>query len=469
MLEIDTGARGLIVSGISGAGLEHLSTQGVEPLYGVGAGDNLPPSNFIRQTRRVAVQSVTLGGVTVEEPIDATWINFQSGGPQLGPQGMPGLIGHRILDGYNAHFDFSNQRFALTESTRKPEHHDVHEVSLAQLKHAKTANDLIKKARIQVWMEDEKGAQKTLQQFHDKAPSDPRGQILQSRLVRNSGDHAGALAILLELPVEDLVHERELIGVVNALWLTDESERAGQLALSATQSVPKAPNAWVALSDHHRYAGNLAESRQAINKANRLDENPDGHLLRRAWTASMEDDLFGAMTHLRRLLDLYPSGGVTLFFYHHIVSGTGHMPLLLEDVDRARARLHPGDGPLDFFSSTYRALGEDQLARTLMEEGRTRDCRTDLETYVRANCEAWYLALANEELELAQQNAETAVRLKPHRADFLDTLAMVQEARGDLEAAHNAANKAATMVPDDIYLLWQAARLNDALQKKQAG
>ena len=42
---------------------------------------------------------------------------------------------------------------------------------------------------------------------------------------------------------------------------------------------------------------------------------------------------------------------------------------------------------------------------------------------------------------------------------------MVEEARGDLQAARDAAWQAATLEPDDVYLLWQASRLDSALNE----
>ena len=45
----------------------------------------------------------------------------------------------------------------------------------------------------------------------------------------------------------------------------------------------------------------------------------------------------------------------------------------------------------------------------------------------------------------------------------------VFEAQGDLEQAKDAAWRAATLVPDDVYLLWQAARISAALEHQAGG
>jgi hypothetical protein len=132
-LELDTGARELVLSSSGSEALARVSTEGWEPIYGIGAGDDLPPSYFLRQTRRLEVRRVELGGAVVEEELQAMWVNYQPGGPTVGPAQMPGLVGHEVLDEWRAVFDYPGRRFALVPSEHKPRHNDLNAWQLKQL------------------------------------------------------------------------------------------------------------------------------------------------------------------------------------------------------------------------------------------------------------------------------------------------------------------------------------------------
>ena len=63
------------------------------------------------------------------------------------------------------------------------------------------------------------------------------------------------------------------------------------------------------------------------------------------------------------------------------------------------------------------------------------------------------------ELDEARARIGEAVAAEPDRTDFLDTQAMVYEASGDRARALRAAERAARLAPDDVYLRWQLERL----------
>jgi Flp pilus assembly protein TadD len=114
------------------------------------------------------------------------------------------------------------------------------------------------------------------------------------------------------------------------------------------------------------------------------------------------------------------------------------------------------------------------LSLALMEEGRRRDCGESStpgtnKTISQSNCQAWYQALAHTELEQARELIDAALLAEPHRAEYLDTLAVVLEAQGEMDGARRAAHQAAQIVPDDVYLLWQAYRLDEAARLPQGG
>ena len=463
LLEVDTGARGLVISGSSGAGLEPLVTEGWEPIYGIGAGDDLPANNFLRQTRRVGVRAVEVGGARVDVDMSATWINFDRSRPPVGPVGMPGLLGHKVLEGHRVILDYPNQQMLLLPGSEEATPRDLHERHLARLRPEREHR--VERARLLAWLDRGPEAMRTLRQHLAQDPGDPRAVALLARLVRQEGDPSGALEALMALDAGTLVDVEELIGVVNGLWLDDRGDEALLLARQATAARPGAPHAWVGLADALRASRDPVDARKALAEANRLDENPDGHLLRRAWIASDEGDVFAGLTHVRRLLELHPTGGVALWFYTHqareaeATTGTAAHRLLRADIQRSIARLHPGDGPLDFLAAAFRELGDEARAQELTESGIARDCASARSATRKANCTAWYLALGGGSLDQAAQQIATALVEEPERAEFLDTLAVVHEALGEDAKAHEAAWRAARQYPDDIYLLWQAERL----------
>jgi len=452
---VDTGAGGLLMSGNSVQGLEQAATEGVELIFGVGRGDDLPISNFLRETRRIPVTSVEIGGVTVEEPFTATWL---SDDPRVG-----NLLGHTVLDRHRVLIDYQAQKLALVDSTLPAAQPNVHDRYGAWLKKRRGGKDeLLDRVEVMVFQQDYDGAADLLRHHLRANEEDAQAAIMLARLTRYRGDPPAAIEMLRALPLDRLIEHRALVSLVNALWLSGDLPGAIQLAEQATEASPDSPTAWLALSDARRASGDLRGARVALRTVNDLDQNPDGHLLRRAWVASEEGDHYAALTHIRRLIELYPSGSVAPWFYALEVKGTEDTALFLEDIARARGRLHPGDGPLDFFAGAYSVIGESDQAVALMDEGLARDCAQMSSPDSQSNCEAWYHALTRQQLEDAMARIQATVDSNPHRSDYLDTLAVVLEARGELEAARDAAWQAAALDPDDVYFLWQAARLNRA-------
>lgn len=452
---VDTGASGLLLSGGSVQGLSAAATTGVELIYGVGRGDDLPASNFLQETRRLPVEAVEIGGVSVEESFTATWIEDS--------QRMGSLLGHHVLDKHRVLIDYEGQKLALVPSAHpamQPNLHDRYGQWLAKRRNG--AAHPLERVEVLVYQEDHERAADLLRQHLRSTPGDAQGTIMLAQLIRFQGQPTQAIETLQQLPIEDLVEYGAIVSLVNALWLEDRLPEAIELANTAITAFPEDALAWLAHADAQRAAGELNAARAALKRANTIDQNPDGHLLRRAWIASEEGDHFAAITHIRRLVDLYPNGAVAPWFYALLVQDSEHTDLFLRDVGNARDRLHPGDGPLDFYAGAYAVVGESTLANSLRDEGLERDCVQMSNADSRRNCEAWYQALTRASLDESLEQAQTAVNNHPNRPDYLDTLAVVQEACGNVEAARDAAWRAASLDPGDVYFLWQADRLNRA-------
>jgi tetratricopeptide (TPR) repeat protein len=175
----------------------------------------------------------------------------------------------------------------------------------------------------------------------------------------------------------------------------------------------------------------------------------------------LDGDVDGALTHLRRLLNLNPSLGYAQWLYTSVTDDQVREQLVASDLNRAQQRLHPGDEPLDFLAAAWNSLGDLERSNKLMERGLERDCgRANAETS-QQNCVAWYQAMGFHELTEARGLIEKALISEPNRPEFMDTMAVVLEAQGELSAARAMAWQAALHSPDDVYLFMQALRLGE--------
>ncbi len=461
-LEVDTGAHGVLLSGPTGLGFEAVASEGVEIIYGVGAGPHVPASHFYRTTRRIPLDSVRIGEVEITSAGPATWINY-GGGARIGPDGLAGLLGHDVLGEHRVVFDYPGDRFAMTESERPPRMLNGHEVLLAQDRAAfgRSRDRGYLRARLLIGLGENQQASAELSRYLRRHPEDREARVLEARLLRSTGDLEAYRQRIVELGPAALVELGEIVGAVNLELRHGNPGAARAFAEGAVAAAPEADDAQIALADVLLHEGDLGAARRALGTAVELQGNPDSQLLRRARVALAEGDPVAALALLRTRVRLYPSEGDTFWFYG-LAASQLQEPLALDtfrvDLEHALERLHPDVQPLDFAAAAYALLGEADRARELMERGMDRDCK-DLEGPSADNCIAWYQAMAGAELTTALARSQAAVEAEPARAEFQDTLAVVHLARGEPEQARLPASTAAWLRPDDIYHLWQADRI----------
>lgn len=460
LLEIDTGARRILLSGVSGSGLEAIATEGEEPIFGLGASEKMPVSAFYRQTRHVNLVRAELGGTVLEDPGHATWINYQDDMP-IGPV-LAGLVGHHLLAEHRVVFDYPGGRFAMTDSILEPKQVDGHQFMLDRelSEHPEDDDRALLRARYRAALEDVDGAIADVDTYLGVHAGDVEASVIRARLMRYQGDLAGYAALMAEVPAADLVDQGELIAMVNGLLLEQQQAEALRLAEEALVERPEESASHVALADARLGNDDPTGARKALAEAARLEENPDAYLKRRARIALAEGDAFAALAHLRTRLALYPSDGEALWFYAMLVSEFEALDAestFQRDADAAMARLHPESQPLDFLMASLALVGVDTDG--LHDQGVDRDCEAIEEGPGRNNCMAWYAAMSGVDDDASLELIEAAVAEEANRSDYLDTLAMVHLARGELEAAADAALLAARITPDRFYHLWQAERI----------
>lgn len=460
-LQLDTGASALLLAGDSGLPFAEAATEGLEPVYGVGASEFMPPSQFLKRTRRVPVVATTLGGRRHELDVNAQWLYFRP--DERRHVNTVGLIGHRLLQDHRVFIDPQGQRLALTRSRGRKRQNDGHRVLLAQDIEAygedAPERDLYR-ARLLVGAGRWEDAIQRLERLVQTQPEKAEGRVLLARAMRYEADLAAAWKAIEGLGPDGLVDHGEIVAAVNGLALDGRIEQAVSLARRAVQVRPDEADARLSLADALIAAGKPAEARDALWAAATLRQNPDAFLLRRARVAMAEGDRHGALALVRRQLKLYPTEGKFLWYYAMLTIGPNEEDTLRRDLVTAMERLHPELRPLDFMVAAYSAIGDAEVAQTYLTQGLERDC-SQMEAVQTAqdNCEAWYRGLAGDRLNHALTLVDGALAETGPRSDYLDTKAVVHTARGEFDLAYEAAIQAARLSPDDVYMLWQADRI----------
>ena len=454
LLDIDTGATGILLLGPSTRGLERVASEESVMINGVGSEPGNGPS-----ARVVPVVSTALGGVQVEQKVQAQWITDSGSGIRASEQ-MPGLIGHAILRSYNVIIDFPAKRFALVKAVSDRPPTDVHDWYIQR---GQASTDPLEHVRALLVMGRGDEARARLERLASRKRPLPGAVVLLARLERQDGHLEAALNRLSTLPVRDVIEAGEILPYVNGLWLSGRKAEAIERATMATVLTPNSAAAWLALADASLAGGAIDEARRAVHQARTIEANPYGHLIRRGVIADLDGDADGALANLQRHLQIDPRDGYVRWLAAAIAAKTGRQDLVTAELEEMATLLNPAEQPLDFVAGAWHILALPGRAMPSFEAGLQRDCGRARSDASRQNCEAWYQGLVGKDLTEAESKVRRALEAYPNRAEFLDTLAVVLAAKGDLAGAKAAAWAAAQHAPDDTYLLMQAVRFQAAL------
>lgn len=460
VLRLDTGAGHLSLCGKVAEAFDTDWSEGLEPILGLGASETLPPFRNLQRTRQLHLEEVRLAGRKLKSIDRARWLNFDGSGSC--PDGMRGLIGHHLLAEHRVLFDFQGGKLQLGPSRRKARSIDGHALVLEQERTRGTsALRALYRARLALQLDDLAGARADLMLAKRDPHDREAATVLLSQLDRYEGDLDASLAAVESLPAGALVDHDEIVATVNALLFEGRATDAVSLAKKAVEERPKAGWAHVALADALLANRDIEGAREAILEGVALESYPDAHLLRRARIALASGDRNASMAHIRKLLQLYPMGGEFLWFYALLVETDEDRVTFVGDLDRAMGRLHPERRPLDFLVAANEVVGDSARVAGALAEGLKRDCSGLDRGPARDNCLAWYWSLAGQRPDEALQRIQRAITSEGQRSDYLDTLAMVHLARREFGPAVEAAQAAARLAPDSVYMLWQAERIAD--------
>ena len=245
LLELDTGARGVMLTEFTGPGFEAVATDAEEPILGVGAPDYLPMSSFYRPTRRVPLLRVDIGGASVEDPGPATWLNID--GRSRGLE-MLGLVGYSVLRDHRLVLDFPGGRFALGESLGPARQVDGHQLLLEadEAAHGRDPERGLFRAGMRLALDDREAALVELDRYLKRRPADPEALITRARVLRVEGDLDGYWSSVQAVEPGALVDQAELLAAANWASLSGRGEEALALGARAIEARPESPLAWLA-------------------------------------------------------------------------------------------------------------------------------------------------------------------------------------------------------------------------------
>ena len=350
---------------------------------------------------------------------------------------------------------------ALEKSKRKPRALNGHEVLLQQDFEASgdDPSRALYRGRLLLGSGRTDEAMALLEKVTEPDEAVAEASVLRAQVLRQRGQHTEAWQAVQSLSAGDLVDQRQIVATVIGLVMEGELDQAQKLAHQAIEQRPESGWAHVALSEVWLGRADVERASDELRAAADLEDYPEAHLLRRARVALAGGDRHAAIAHVRKLLQLYPGGGPYLWFYSMLVESEDEIEMFRADLDAAMHRLHPFTKPFDFLVGAHRVLEDQASVNRWLEEGLEAHCEPMRRHPNKDNCMAWYYAMAGMRPDAALRHIDQALEKTGERADFLDTKAMVHLSRGEFQQAETAANAAARLSPDDVYMLWQAERI----------
>ena len=454
LLDLDTGATGLVLMGPSSRGLKDVAGPGQKRFSG--AGSNGPVD---LDARGVPVVTTQVGGLRIERPVEAQWVASTRPTHRVAEQ-MPGLLGYELLRSHRLVIDYPKKRFALRPSQEAVDPVDVHQWYIDR---GGARGDEVERVRSLFVLGKTDEGRARLERIADRRRADPGAVTMLARIERREGKVHVAADRLSRLAVRDLIDTGEINASVNSLWLAGNREAAIEQATMATVLQPDSPLAWLSLADAEVASGNPGKARRAMQRVIDIEANPSAHLIRRGVIALVDGDVDGALARLRDHIRQDPSDGYGHWLYAQVAQGEERRAMAMADLEAIDDGVESAQAPFDFLAAAWRVLGDSRRASEHYMAGLERDCSRARSEASRFNCEAWYQAMVGSELDDAERKVSIALERYPGRAEFLDTLAVVRGAAGNATGARDASWEAARHSPDDVYLFTQAIRFEAAL------
>ena len=446
LANVDTGSSGLILNSIHAPQLLEHGVKSRETIMGVGADKN-NMQDYVVETVNVGINSLTLGGLTQPYTEQAILVTPPD-------DGFISLVGYHALENKRLIIDFEDERIQIEPSPSDLPVRNLHKDYLQSIQWGTMEASPMTEIQLHFILGEDTAAVRKLKRLINK-DGNSEYRVALANHYYNVGNIEGALEELEKIDEEILLE----LGLMEAFILTyvhaDQMKKAHILLAKELRRTTVVSHTYWLASLLDLMNNDIAGSKDWLYKAER--HGSEDYYVHKALLKHRGGDITGAIATLRMDVQKHPLGNHSLWFLAQLAKDTEYAALAKSTIDAFLPLMHSRRSSLDFLSAAYYELGETELAVSISQIGKTRDCDT-LETEDRQNCYAWYDALVHNNLTDNISTMEQIVHDNPGRADFADTLAVLYRANGEVANSVEMSRQAMIFSGSDPYMIWQALR-----------
>lgn len=444
VVNIDTGSSGLLLNRSDVPKLDQNSLSSQESIIGVGtdSGDGLIDTHYQQITK------FALGGL--EESIDTTAVLLT---PSENPDFIS-LVGYAILENHKLLFDFQGKKFHMEPSAKDVAPRNVHQEYLDMLLWSGKPVDPLEIINLHFALHQDDIAMRKLQQQIDKS-GDIRYKLVLVEVYIRNGDFQKAIKILEEFEIRVLITEEYIQTLLLAYVQDNQLNKALRITEKLRAEFPDDPTyaiiqirLWI-LQEEWTLAKKEIFRLSTILDPNMFD-------VEKAIIALSMGDITSTITYLRQDVQLHPLGSPSLWFLQRVAKDTVYQDIAEQTLHQMQSVENSRQGSLDFLAAAYWEIGETEKARHISQKGKLRDCDSMMEKDAMNNCRAWFDALVQKNVSEHIFIMENIVQNNPGRADYMDTLAVLYRANGEISKSQKLSKKAMLLSGIDPYMLWQS-------------
>lgn len=446
LANVDTGSSGLILNTVHAPQLLEHGVKSRETIMGVGADKN-NIQDYVVETINVGIDSITLGGFTQPYSEQAILVTPPD-------DGFISLVGYHALENNRLVIDFEQERIQIEPSSSDLPVRNLHKDYLQSIQWGTMEASPMTEIQLHFILGEDTAAVRKLKRLINKDGTSEYRVALANHYY-NVGDIDSALAELEKID-ENILLE---LGLMEAFILTyvhaNQMDKAHMLLAKELRRKSVVSHTYWLASLLDLMNNDIAGAKDWLYKAER--HGSEDYHVHKALLKHRSGDLTGAIAALRMDVQKHPLGNHSLWFLAQLANGTEYEHVAKNTIDAFLPLRHSRRSSLDFLAAAYYELGEAELAVSIAEDGKARDCNT-LETEDRHNCYAWYDALVHNNLTENISIMKEIVNDNPGRADFADTLAVLYRASGEVANSVDMSRQAMIFSGSDPYMIWQALR-----------
>ena len=444
LANVDTGSSGLILNSVHAPDLLEHGVKSRETIMGVGA-DRSNIQDYVMDTLSVDINGLKLGGhnqlysepaILLTPPDNA----FMS------------LVGYHALENNRLVINYREQKLQLTPSTSDLPVRNLHKDYLQSIQWGTMNASPMTEVQLYFILGETSAAIRKLKRLISK-DDQPEYHITLANYYYNMGEIEEALKELEQVNSLLLLD----LGLLDALVLSyvhaDQMDKAHQILAKELKRESVPPHTYWLASLLDLMNDDVAGAKDWVYKSQK--DGTEDYLVYRALLKQRSGDITGTVATLRMDIQRNPLGNYSLWFLAQTAKGTQFEEIARTTIDNQMSLRNSRRSALDFLAAAHFELGNTELAIDIANEGRLRDC-SSLDETAKINCDAWYDALVHTNLETNIETMEQIVQNNPGRADYLDTLAVLYRAGGQVGKSVAISKQAMIFGGSDPYMIWQA-------------